>query len=363
LFSVIIVEDEVHILKYMQKKLSAFGDFQVKGAFSTPEEALAAFDEIQPEVVFLDIEMPRMNGLELARRLLEKKQNLQIIFTTAYSQYALNAFEVEAVDYLMKPILDEDLVRVCKRLNKVAKGKLQQKDEVAKKAVFPVHCFGCFDVRDGQQLMVKWPTKKAEELFAYFLIHQGHYVGKWELLELFWADVAEERGLQNLYNTIYRIKQVLKKLSTSATIKKVNDGYILESEEVLSDLGQLLLLTEKENNYVVMPMEEITILFFSYTTPLFGMRDYIWSFSTQKYVAELYRKLCNQLLCYYREQDQFEQADKVVRYYISQHVEDESMMTQWLELLGNWGGREKKAKEYHRLFNEKLREAELPTLG
>ncbi len=372
MFSVMIVEDEVHILKYMQKKLSAFGDFQVKGAFPTPEEALAAFDEIQPEVVFLDIEMPRMNGIELARRLLEKKQDLRIIFTTAYSQYALNAFEVEAIDYLMKPVSDEDIVRIVKRLNKtmgsisstkVVNEKQMQKAEAGKKAFFPVRCFGCFDVRDQQQQIVKWPTKKAEELFAYFLIHQGQYVGKWELLELFWTNVGEERGLQNLYNTIYRIKQVLKKLSVFATIKKLNDGYILESEEVLSDMGQLLLLTEKGNNYVVIPVEEITILFFSYTTPLFGMRDYIWSFSTQKYVAELYRKLCNRLLCYYREQDQFEQADKVVRYYISQHVEDESTMTQWLELLGNWGGHEKKAKEYHRWFNKKLREAELPALG
>jgi len=159
------------------------------------------------------------------------------------------------------------------------------------------------------------------------------------------------------------MKQVLKKLSTSATIKKVNDGYILESEEVLSDLGQLLLLTEKENNELVLPMEEIAMLFFSYSTPLFGMRDYIWSFSTQKYVAELYRKLCNQLLCYYREYNQFQQAEEVVRYYISQHVEDESMMIEWLEILGNWSGHEKKVVEYHSWFNEKLREAELPTLG
>lgn len=362
MFSVIIVEDEVHILKYMQKKLSAFEDFQVKGAFLTPEEALADFDGIQPEVAFLDIEMPRMNGLELARRLLDKKQDLHIIFTTAYGQYALNAFEVEAIDYLMKPIADEDLVRVFKRLNKVVKGTPPKKDGVTGRVVFPVRCFGCFDVRDQQQQVVRWPTKKAEELFAYFLIHQGQYVSKWELLELFWTDVPEERGLQNLYNTIYRIKQVLKKLSVSAEINKVNDGYILESEEVLSDLGQLLLLTKKENNELILPMEGIAMLFFSYTTPLFGVRDYIWSFSSQEYVAGLYRKLCNRLLCYYREQDQFQQAEEVIRHYISQYVEDESMMTQWLEILGNWSGHEKKVVEYLSWFNEKLREAELPTL-
>lgn len=357
MFSVMIVEDEVHILKYMQKKLSAFGDFQVEGAFSTPEEALAGFDGIHPEVVFLDIEMPRMNGIELARRLLAKKSDLHIIFTTAYGQYALNAFEVEAIDYLMKPIVDEDIVRVIRRLNKAVKGNPPQKDGREGKAIFPVHCFGCFEVRDHQQQVLRWPTKKAEELFAYFLVHQGRHVSKWELLELFWADVAEERGLHNLYNTIYRIKQVLKKLSVPATIKKVNDGYILESEKVLSDLEQLLL--EKENNDFVLPMGEIAELVFSYTTPLFGMRDYIWSLSTQEYVAGVYRKLCKRLLCNYREQDQFQQAEELVRHYITQVVEDEKMMTEWLEILRNWRGHEKKMIEYRSWFNVKLREEEL----
>ena len=362
MFSVMIVEDEVHILKYMHKKLSAFEDFQVKGAFSTPEEALAAFDDIQPEVVFLDIEMPRMNGIELARRLLEKKMGIQIIFTTAYAQYALNAFEVEAIDYLMKPIGNDDLVRVLKRLNKVVAIKTTPKAAETGKVIFPVRCFGCFEIRDQQQQVVGWPTRKSEELFAYFLTRQGRYVTKWELLDLFWADVDEERSLQNLYNTIYRIKQVLKKLALPVTIKKVNDGYILESEVVLSDLAQLILLVEKENNDPTLPIEEITTLFFSYSTPLFGMRDYIWSFSAQEYVAVLYRKLCNRLLCHYREQNQFKQAEEVVRHYISQHVEDEKLMTNWLETLKTWSGHEKTAIEYLGWFNEKLKEAELPEL-
>lgn len=144
----------------------------------------------------------------------------------------------------------------------------------------------------------------------------------------------------------------------SATIKKVNDGYILESEKVLSDLGQLLLLG-KENNDHVLPMEEIAALVFSYTTPLFGRRDYIWSLSTQEFVAGLYRKLCGRLLGYYREQDQFPQAEEVIRHYIAQVVEDEKMMAEWLEIVRNWRGHEKKGIEYRSWFNEKLREEEL----
>lgn len=357
-----IVEDEVHILKYMQKKLSAFEEFQVKGAFSTPEEALAAFDEIQPEVVFLDIEMPRMNGLELAGRLLDKKQELRIIFTTAYGQYAVDAFKVEAVDYLMKPIADEDILRVMKRLKKGMQEKLPQKADRRSEIFVPVRCFGCFDVRDQHRQMVSWPTRRAEELFAYFLTHQGQYVSKWEILELFWPDMDEERGLHNLYNTIYRIKQVLKNLPLSPQIQKVNDGYILESEEGLSDLGQLFQLMEKGDNDIPLSIEEAAALFFSYAIPLFGTRDYLWSFSTQEYAARLYTRLCNRLLHHYREQNRFQQAEEVVRHYVLQHVEDETMMVEWLRLLENWRGHEEKVLEYQRWFNEKLKVAELPPI-
>lgn len=356
-----IVEDEINILKYMEKKLSEFEDFQVKGAFSVPEKALEGFCEIQPDVVFLDIEMPRINGIEMARKLLKKKHDIYIIFTTAYGQYALDAFEVEAIDYLMKPIASEDIVRVIKRLNKVTRGKHLEKASMEKEHIVPVRCFGCFEVRDSQQQLVNWPTRKAEEVFAYFLTRQGKHISKWELLELFWPDIEIERGLHNLHNTIYRIKQVLKNVSKSATIQKLNDGYILESKEVLSDLEQLLLFLEKRDEDIVNSIEKAKSLFFSYMAPLFGSRDYMWSFSLQKYVAGLYKKLCNNLLSYYAVKNQFDNAEEIIRYYVQQHVEDETIMSEFIKLLRR-SGHEKKVIEYQIWFNERLMEAELPPL-
>jgi two-component system LytT family response regulator len=205
MFRVMIVEDEVHILNYMKKKLSEYEIFKVEATFSSPEEALSSFEAIQPDVVFLDIEMPRINGIDLARRLLDKKYDLQIVFTTAYGQYALEAFEVEAIDYLMKPIVSDDILRVIKRLEKVIDIKSSHKsmeDKVGeykegdnnKKVAESICCFGSFQLIDRNGQLIKWPTRKAEELFAYFLINQRKYISKWELLELFWDDMDEERG-------------------------------------------------------------------------------------------------------------------------------------------------------------------------
>lgn len=357
--SVIIVEDELHILKHMEKMISSFDELQLKGAFLTPEEALAGFAAIYPDAVFLDIEMPRMNGIELAGKMLEHKHDLQIIFTTAYGQYALNAFEVEAIDYLMKPIMKEDIQRAVKRLNKAIKGKQPQKGPDKERSSFPVRCFGSFEVWDGQHQLVKWPTRRAEELFAYFLIREGEWVSKWELLDSFWPGMDEERGLHNLHNTLYRIKQVLKTLAHSPQIRKVNDGYLLEADTSLSDLGRMLALMKKEKTTGVLCVEQAVPLFFMYASPLFGPRDYIWSLRMQKHAAGEYRRLCSRLLHHYREQDQFPKGDEIIRHYLTQHVEDESMMDLWLGLVADWKGHEEKAGEYRDWFRQKVIEAGL----
>jgi two-component system LytT family response regulator len=116
----IIVDDEKLSVKTLSKMLGSHcPDVQLIGAFNKPVEALAAIKAGRPEVLFLDIEMPGMNGFDLLETLDEI--NFDVIFTTAYDEYALKAFKVSAMDYLLKPIDEEDRV--------VAVNKLKQRQE------------------------------------------------------------------------------------------------------------------------------------------------------------------------------------------------------------------------------------------
>lgn len=363
MYTVMLVEDEINILKHLNKMVSAMGEFIVKGAFDVPEEALQAFTDILPDVVLLDIEMPRMNGLELARRMLELKPELYVYFLTAYNNYALNAYDVGAIGYLLKPVMKDDLERVVKRLNQLSGKKLEQNRPETEKDLFPARCFGCFEVRDKYEKLIKWPTKRAEEVFAYFLTRQQEHVSKWELLEVFWPEMEEERGLHNLHNTLYHIKKVLKQLTLYPKIQKINDGYILEAEGSLSDLGKFLTLVKQTKSDAELTIEEASDVFFSYAVPLFGIRDYFWSLPMQKNLAKSYKRICRRLLLHYRQQDLFSKGEEIIRHYVTQHVEEEEIMNLWLDLVADWKGYEEETGQYLDWFNEKLKEAELPLLG
>ena len=98
---VFLVDDEPLALKRLARLLQATGRVRVIGSATDPEDAVVEISRAQPEVLFLDIQMPVLNGFEMLARL--SFQPI-VIFTTAFDQYALRAFEVNSIDYLLKPV-------------------------------------------------------------------------------------------------------------------------------------------------------------------------------------------------------------------------------------------------------------------
>jgi len=108
-----LVDDEPLAVSRLRRMLEHTDRVEVIGSTSEPEEAVAALTADIPDVCFLDIQMPRLNGFEVLARL--PKQPV-VIFTTAFEQYALKAFEVNSVDYLLKPIEPEALERAIAKV-------------------------------------------------------------------------------------------------------------------------------------------------------------------------------------------------------------------------------------------------------
>ena len=103
--SVLLVDDEKLAREELRFLLDSFEDIEVVGQAANGPEALKQIDALDPDIVFMDVQMPGLNGLEVVRQLVERGGTLpHIIFATAYDQYAVQAFDVNASEYLLKPI-------------------------------------------------------------------------------------------------------------------------------------------------------------------------------------------------------------------------------------------------------------------
>ncbi|MEG9298306.1 LytTR family DNA-binding domain-containing protein [Mangrovibacillus sp. Mu-81] len=116
---VAIIDDEPYSREEMKHLLSEYEWVEIVGEANSAEKAMELILTRDPQVLFLDIEMPGMSGVDLAEALQKMKKKPEIVFATAYPDYALKAFRVEAVDYLVKPFDEAQLSQTMERLKKL----------------------------------------------------------------------------------------------------------------------------------------------------------------------------------------------------------------------------------------------------
>jgi two-component system response regulator AlgR len=127
----LIVDDEAPARERLRRMLEELHDVAVVGEAASGNEALERCAALDPDVVLLDVRMPGMDGIEAARHLGSLEEPPAVIFTTAFDQYALDAFEAQAVGYLLKPVRREKLVRAIRHAARVAGPQLARVAEQA----------------------------------------------------------------------------------------------------------------------------------------------------------------------------------------------------------------------------------------
>ncbi len=118
MIKIILVDDEIHASEFLEKLLSRYfpAKFLVVAKCECIDDAITAIEQFHPDLVFLDIQMPDKNGFQLFKEL--KKINFEVIFTTAHSEFAIEAIKLSALDYLLKPINYIDLLEAVKKFEK-----------------------------------------------------------------------------------------------------------------------------------------------------------------------------------------------------------------------------------------------------
>ncbi len=274
----IILDDEPLSLTGMERLLRRQG-VDVRGAFSDPQEALLRAEELAPDVAFVDIEMPGMNGIAAAERLLARLPDVQIVFVTAYDQYAVNAFDLNATDYLLKPVQTKRLETTLARLaSRVAKPSGADGPS-GRRGVSTLCCFLRLSVMDGEERAqdIPWRTSKAKEVFAYLLHMRGRAVSKDALIDLIWPEMDLVKAQTHLHTTVYQIRQTVKGLSLPVKISFVDGGYRLEMNGVSVDADvwerKLASLIDKAPP----PGDELERWMQLYRGDYFEQEGYLWA--------------------------------------------------------------------------------------
>jgi two-component system response regulator AlgR len=123
---VLIVDDEAPARERLRSLLAELDVADVVGEAATGEQALQRTAELSPDVVLLDVRMPGIDGIEAARHMNVLEQPPAVIFTTAYDEYAMKAFDAQAVGYLLKPIRKEKLAAALAHANRLTRSQLQK---------------------------------------------------------------------------------------------------------------------------------------------------------------------------------------------------------------------------------------------
>ena len=187
------------------------------GAFLSYTNPIKAYEDNKDEKIdlaFLDIEMPGINGIQLAKKLKGINPQIKIIFVTAYNEYALEAYKVHASGYVSKPVNEEKIQEEIDELGSTIDLKPTKK--------LQIKCFGNFEVfHNGEP--VRFSYKKSKEAFAYLVDREGSAINVNELNAVLW----EEDHPSYLRNLIADIQTTLKNIGAGDVfIKRHNECYI-----------------------------------------------------------------------------------------------------------------------------------------
>ncbi|MFB0843138.1 response regulator [Paenibacillus oleatilyticus] len=360
----ILVDDEHLALIGLKKAIEReANEVEIVATYSDSTEVIAGVLAHRPAVVFLDIHMPDINGLNLGKQIQATVPGTEIVFVTGYDQYAVQAFELYALDYIMKPLQKERLRQTILRIKEKLAIRGTRKTQDATSPM--ICCFNQLQFKlpgiDAQS--VKWRTSKAQELFAYLLHHRDRTINRSVLLELLWPELEEAKAAQHLYTTIYHVRQTLK--NSSMDTVSINSGNLEAGYKL--DLGEARVDTEEWECAMrqLGVLDAGTVDAYEHVLNLYkgdylGKYDYLWAEHERERFRLLWlyhmRKLCE----FYEQQKKPKKAIQV-HLRIQQLLPDEEESYFSLMKLYDWIGDRIGVEEQYLLLRTKMeRDLEMP---
>jgi len=236
-FSAILVDDEDlsrESLEYALKRVAPNAEIY---STSNVKEALKFVKTNGVDVAMLDINMPEMDGLTLAKEMKDARPEVNIIFVTAYSEYAVDAFKQHESGYLLKPAKPEDIERELQRLEMVDRTPAAKNEQTKG---FYIQCFGRFEIfQDGKPIVFGRSAEK--EILAYLVSLHGAGCNTNEICGALWEDSVTQKKRKDYFRVLINsLKKNLEDLGLNDFLIKQRNYFAIDPDKVKCDYFDFL---------------------------------------------------------------------------------------------------------------------------
>ncbi len=349
---VIVMDDEPLALVNIKKHLNAFDDIEVIETFTTAKDLLIEGPTLDFQVAFLDVEMPGMSGLEVAQLIKTWDKNICIIFVTAYRDYAVQAFDVQSLDYLLKPISKSRLETTINRIQELVQKDLTSAAQTHQKPSLTIRCFGEFVVSYDEKA-IHWRTIKTKELFAFLFLQLHMPVPRDTILDTLWSDTDIKKARVQLHTTVSYLRTTLSSYGYSDVIEYTNGCYILKLEDFQCDAHDLEYILNTKAETGRLDIEKAEELIQNYHGEFMATLDYSWTASKANLMNKQFTQLLDELIHYYTKNQNFKNRERSLLLALELNPYSDKTVQLLIRHYTEIGNRAEAIKMYHS-FNSLL---------
>jgi len=301
---IMIVDDEELAAMRLRRIVAEYGEPSEVVLFLDSQEAHEYAKTHAVDVAFLDISMPDINGMQLSKLLTDVNESIKIVFVTGYDAYAVHAFELNAVDYIMKPVTAERLNVTMKRI-RAGRPSIE-----ASRPPLEVFLFNGMTVSvrdaDGVREAVKLRSPKTEELFAFLVCKRT--VHREEIIDTLWNGFVPDKAWKNLNSTLYYVRKAINADGHKCEISMAGNEIRINADELYCDLHEFERLLKEirrdpERNAGLLQRAEAL-----YSGPLLRGKAYDWASGYALNLERQYTELLELQARHYRQRGQLLQA-------------------------------------------------------
>ncbi|GAA0370913.1 response regulator [Caldalkalibacillus horti] len=347
---IMIVDDEELAVKRLKRILADYHEISVIATFTNPQEAYEYAKGHTVDIAFLDISMPDINGMNLSGLLLNIHPAINIVFVTGFDQYAVKAFEMNALDYVMKPVTSERLVSTMARIR-----MLHQTVEV--EPSLEIALFSGLAITlpaEGRKRMIKLRSPKTEELFAFLVCKRT--ASREEIIETLWSELEPDKAWKNLNSTLYYIRKAIdvnkyhRRIVTEGNTIRLNDDGINCDLYEFERMLKVIRRSPEHNAHLLERTEAL------YTGTLLKGKDYEWAIEYTRHLEMQYIELLDLMAHYYRQRNQLPRSLHYYNEILKLDAIREDINVEAIRLLLELGRRNEAIRHYRDLEETMQRE-------